>query len=158
MMEWVTLTGAVIAALAGSLNLWKSLKDQSDLIYVKSGTFRPIATPAAAMYVVNVGNHPVMLSDYGFVLEDGKLFSIPWYAETEAIFDGPDPNAFYSGKSTIPSREIFAVGISFNDKIIGSFAITATQTIYRVHMMDSRIKPKILWKWIKASLVPRYGS
>ncbi len=158
MKEWVTLAGAVIAAIAGTLNLWKSFKDQSDSIYVKSGTFRPIATPAAAMYVVNVGKHPVMLSDYGFVLEDGKLFSIPWYDENEAIFDGPDPNAFYTGKSTIPPREMFAVGITFNNRIIGSFAITATQTMYRVHMMDSLINPKTLYKWIRASLLPRYGN
>ena len=157
-MEWVTLAGAVIAAIAGTLNLWKSFKDQSDSIYVKTGSFRPIATPATAMYVVNLGKHAVMLSDYGFVLENGKLFSIPWYDENEAIFDGPDPHAFYIGKSTIPPREMFAVGITFNDKIIGSFAVTATQTMYRVHMMDSRINPKIFCKWIRASLLPRYGN
>lgn len=154
----ITLFSAVIAAIAASLNLWKSFKDEADSIYVRTGTFRPIATPAAALYVVNIGKHPVIISDYGFVLESGKLFSIPWYDENEAVFDGPDHDAFYSGNSTIPPREIFAVGITFNEKIIGSFAVTATQSIYRVHMLKSRFKPKILFQWFFASIKPRYGN
>jgi hypothetical protein len=157
-MEMITLFSAVIAAIAASLNLWKSFKDEADSIYVKTGTFRPIATAATALYIVNTGKHPVIISNYGFVLEDGKLFSIPWYDETEAVFDGPDHDAFYSGSSTIPPREILAVGITFNEKIIGSFAVTATQSIYSVHMLRSRFNPKVLFKWIFASIRPRYGN
>ncbi len=158
MKDWVTMAGAIIAAIAGVINLWRSFKSERDSIYVKTGTFRPIATPATAMYIVNVGKHPVTISDYGFVLADGKLFSIPWYNENQAIFDGDDHHAFYSGKSTIPSRDMFAVGISFNEKIIGCFAVSTTQSLYRVHMSDSRINAKIFLKWIGATFAPKYGN
>jgi hypothetical protein len=157
-MELITLFGAVIAAVAASLNLWKSFKDDTDSIYVKTGTFQPTATLAKAFYVVNTGKHPVMLSDYGFVLEDGKLFSIPWYDENDAISDGPDLHAFHSGSTTIPQRDLFSVGITFNEKIIGSYAVTVTQSIYRVHMIRTRFYPRVLFQWIFASLKPRYGN
>ncbi|WP_229007333.1 hypothetical protein [Methylophilus sp. Leaf408] len=158
MQELVTLVGAVIAAIAGILNLWKTFVDQTDRIYVKTGLFRPIATPATSLYVVNTAKHPVTLSDYGFVLEDGKLFSIPWYDENEAVFDGVDNHAFYLGNSTIPPRDMFAVGISFNEKIIGSFAVTTTQSRYRVHMMQSCLNPIAFYKWLSASFNPTYGN
>lgn len=148
--------GALIAAVAAVVNLWLTFFERRDSIYVKHGSHTPLATPTAGLYIVNTGKHPVYISDFGFITPDGKLFSVPWYNETEAYQDGDDPNAYYVGTTTIAPHNLFSAGITYSSEIIGVYAITSTQNIKRVSMIRSRIWPNVFYKYLKAKFVSRY--
>lgn len=155
-MQWITMIGALTAALAGLYNIWLSYTDRGDSILVKHGTHTPIDTPAVCMYVVNTGKHPVFISDFGFVNEDGTLFSVPYYNETEHYIDGPDIHEFYVGTTTIQPNQLFSAGLSYSSKIIGVYAITSTQSVRRVRMIRNRLWPHVLWKYLRSKFRTRH--
>jgi hypothetical protein len=158
MKDWVTLVGAVVASVTGVLTLWRSYRSESDSIMVRWGSFRPLATQTTDMYVVNLGKHPVQLSDYGFINEDGSLFSIPWYNQTEYHPDHAHPDDYYGGSALIPPRDMFAIGMVYRDETVGVYAYTATQTIPRISMKKSLFRPLTLFmvlriKFVRAFLI-----
>jgi len=155
-MQVVTMFGAIIAAVAAFTNLWLTYFDRRDAIYVRYGQHTPIATPAAGLYVVNTGKHPVYISDFGFIGSDGKLFSIPWYHESMAMHDGDDSNSYYVGTTTIAPHDFFSIGLTYKPEIIGVYAITSTQNIRRVSMRRSRLWPKVFFKYLYAKFWARY--
>lgn len=155
-MEQITMISAIIAALAAALNLWLTYFDRRDAIYVKYGQHTPIPTPTAGLYVVNTGKHPVHLSDFGFIGADGKLFSIPWAIQDIEMYDGVDPNAYRAGTTTIEPHDLFSIGITHKPVVIGAYAITTTQSIRRVSMIRSRLRPKVFFKYLYAKFWARY--
>ena len=155
-MDQITMISATIAAIAAALNLWLTYFDRRDAIYVKHGQHTPIATPAAGLYIVNTGKHPVYISDFGFIEPNGKLFSIPWYNENEAMMEEADSNAYHSGTTTIEPHDLFSIGISYQPEIIGVYAITSTQNIRRVSMIRSRLWPNVFFKYLYAKFWARY--
>jgi len=155
-MEKITMFSAIIAAIAAALNLWLTYFDRRDAIYVKYGQHTPIATPAAGLYIVNTGKHPVYISDFGFIEPDGTLFSIPSYNENEPMMEEFDSNAYHSGTTTIAPHDLFSIGISYQPEIIGVYAKTSTQSIPRVSMTRSRLWPKVFFKYLYAKFWARY--
>jgi hypothetical protein len=151
-----TAGAAFVAAIAGIFNLWWNVKDRSDRILVRSGSYRPLATRTVDMYIVNIGTHPVVLKDYGFIHEDGDLFSLPWYDETEAFMDGEDADDYYQGSTTIEPRGMFTRGVVYAPKVIGVYAYTTTQRFKQVDMNLSRLHPKIFWIWFRAKFFNSY--
>lgn len=149
-MEWITLVGAVIAAIAALYNIWLTYSNSRDSILVKAGTHTAIATPATGLYVVNTGKHPVYVSDFGFVQPNGKLFSIPWYHETEGLQEGEDYHEYNVGTTSIEPHDLFSIGISYQPEIIGVYAITSTQSLPRINMTRSRLWPKVFFYYLVA--------
>lgn len=155
--QWITMVGAAVAAIAGCWNLWLSFIKNSDQIEVRCSGYSPIATPATEMYVVNSGEHTVQISDYGFINSNGSLFSIPWYHETaDAYMDGEDPHGYRQGSTNIAPHELFAIGMTYNDEVIGAYARTVRHRIPRVDMRKSRIRPQTFYYWLKAKFLQRY--
>ncbi len=150
------MIGAVIAAVAAAFNLWLTFYDRRDSILVRYGSHTPIETSCEGLYIVNTGKHPVYISDFGFITPSGELFSIPLYDQMEACYQGEDPNAYYIGTRNIAPHEFFSIGISYNEKILGVYAITSTQNIKRVNMIQSRLWPHVFLKYLKATYWARY--
>lgn len=126
-VKWITLAGAVVAALTGLHSFFWQFLDRKDRIVVKHGLASPPSCPGQGLFVVNIGKHLVEIQDYGFILSNGKLFSLPWYF----VNDGPaeEVRAEFEGTSALEPRERFQVYVDLtNLKTVGSYAQTTTQT------------------------------
>jgi len=134
-VKWVTLIGAVVAALTGLQSFFWQFLDRRDRIVVKHGSFRPPSTPGQGLFVVNKSKHLVELQDYGFVLRNGELFSLPWYFENDGIDD--DVAVSYSGVSALEPRERFEVYVDLiNLNSVGAYARTTTRSRPSVHISN----------------------
>lgn len=156
-MEWITLIGAVIAALAASYNIWLTYSNGRDSILVKCGFHMPTSSPATALHVVNTGKHTVKLYDYGFIEESGLLFSIPFDIGMDPWSHEADDYKYRYGTMTIQPHDLFCEGITFNPEIVGVYAMTVSQAIPRVKMIRSRLRPTVLWAYLKAKFRPRHA-
>jgi len=67
LQKWITLGGAVIAAVASLLNLWWTHGARVDRIKVGFGALEPPISPGDWLYVVSCSDHRVTLKDYGFI-------------------------------------------------------------------------------------------
>lgn len=156
-MDWITMFGAIVAAVAAIANLWFTYSNGRDSIHVRYGGVRYYAIPAAELYVVNDGKHPVYISDFGFIKPDGSLFSIPYYDQTEGYMDNDnDPNRYVRGTTSLNPRETFSIGMSYNDEVIGAYAKTSTQDVIRVHMIASRWRPVTFFLYLKAKFFGKH--
>lgn len=135
LVKWVTLLGAVVAALTGLQSIFWQVLDRRDRIVVKHDSFRPPITPGQGLFVVNEGKHLVELHDYGFILSNGELFSLPWYFENDGLPDQVE--ATFVGTSTLGPRERFEVYVDLtNLKTVGAYARTTTQSLPSIHISD----------------------
>lgn len=75
--EWVTLVSAVVAAIAACCSLYWQIGERGDRIHVDFGPITTTMTDYTVLYVVNIGKHEIVLQDYGFVLSNSRLLSIP---------------------------------------------------------------------------------
>lgn len=126
MYKWVTLGGAVIAAVASALNLWWTYRAKADKIKVSFGSMHPSIAPGYWLHVVSLSEHQMFLRDYGFITEGGTLLSLP---DLIAHDIGEDLEVISSAKSSLDKRgEIFEIGnIILRDNQIGAYAVTAGQ-------------------------------
>ena len=126
LVKWVTLIGAVVAALTVLQSfLWQFL-DHRDRITVKHGSLRPPISPEQGLFVVNKSKHLVELNDYGFVLNNGEILSLPWYFENEGLQDQVE--VAFTGTSELEPRtrfEVYVYGLT-NIKTVGAYALTTT--------------------------------
>lgn len=135
LVKWITLAGAVVAALTGLQSFFWQFLDRRDRILVKLGSFRPPTGPGEGLFVVNKSKHLVELLDYGFVLSNGELFSLPYYFENDGLFD--QVHATFSGNSALEPRERFEVYVDLtNIKVVGAYACTTTQSRPSIKIAD----------------------
>ncbi|KXO83799.1 hypothetical protein AYK87_06525 [Stutzerimonas stutzeri] len=92
--KWATHAVAVVAAISGVWSLLIQLRGKRDSFKVGMGTISPEVLPEVVMHVVSVSEHPIKISDYGFIELNGQLTSIPMEAELssyishEGLFKG----------------------------------------------------------------------
>jgi hypothetical protein len=121
-----TLLGAGIAGLTGLMNFAWQWLDRHDRIFVSCSSLSPSIEQYNSLYVVNTGKNPVQLRDYGYVLYNGKLMSLPWHWEIEEP-SMDSPNSYTDGDKAMKPQGIFHAGMEFRGSIVGVWAITATQ-------------------------------
>lgn len=122
--KWVTLVGAVAAAVAASLNLWWTYKAKDDKIKVGLDPLGPQIEPGYFLHVVSRVDHPVQLLDWGFVDGRGRLLSVP-----QLSADEPMDHISVVGSALLETRNSsFATGLQLRDRQIGAYAITTAQT------------------------------
>lgn len=125
--DTVTLWGAVIAAIAGVLNLLWQFSDRNDRYVLNCGPLSPQTAPGEYLFVVNVGKHPITLADYGFLREPSNAFSIP-----DNHANDWEPGHRFQLLGTLSPREHGEAGVHFAIKCIGAYAISTTQRFPRV--------------------------
>ena len=81
----VTVIGAVIAAITGSLNLWLQMRGKHDRFVVRMGGLSPSIEPETMMHVVSLSDHPIKLTDWGFIENDGRFQSARIAWETDQL-------------------------------------------------------------------------
>lgn len=123
----VTLWGAVIAAVAGVLNLLWQFSDRNDSYVLRYGPLQPQIEPGEYLHVVNVGKHDVTMSDYGFLQAPARIFSLP-----ETLSEDFEPGHKYQMLGALAPREHGEAAVHFALDVIGVYAISTTQRCPRV--------------------------
>lgn len=122
---WVTLIGAVVGAITGSVSLWMQLRGKRDHFVVGLGSIRPEICRETLMHVVSRSDHQIQIADYGFIDMNHKLSSIP----LELDEDFEDTQIIGRGEPLLEGySSIFELGYIRRDTPIGAFARSATQT------------------------------
>lgn len=138
----VVSIAASVGALVGGLVSWflKHLQ-QTDRITVRFGTAHYEETPAYGMHVISRRDHKMEVTDFGFILRNGKLVSAPvvW----EQVFDDGNPYDGVSGSKILAERNArFEANMQlYNMDVVGAYAETSTQrhpTIGFSHHADLR--------------------
>lgn len=123
-LEYLTVAGAVVAAASSSLGVWWQWKDRGDRLILKHGPLAPKSYSGEFLYVVNRSKHNVTVRDYGFILEDGNVFSIPNEDEQSLHEDEYD---FFQLLGELEPGANQEAGASYvGRRVIAVFAITST--------------------------------
>jgi hypothetical protein len=123
--KWVTLSAAVLAAVASFLNLWWKFRDKSDKIKVSCGLIEPQICPGEYLHVISRCDHPIRIADFGYVMPDGRRLSIPQLEDDEP----DDERRLVYGSRLLDKRnDSYETGMELRDRPIGVYAITTSQT------------------------------
>lgn len=149
--KWITLTGALVGAVAGAWSLYLQLRGKRDTFKVGMGTIRPEAIPETCMHVVSSSDHPIQVADYGFIEEDGQLCSIPFEAGLGAYIA---QEGLFIGSSHLESRgDSLVVGYCRRKPVLGSYALTNLQSRPKIAFsydvplwVRIRIRLRVIWK------------
>lgn len=150
-----TLIGAGIAGFTGLWNFVWQWRDRYDSIYVGLDSLRQSIEPHTSLYVINQSKHAVELHNFGLILKDGSLFSIPWYWEENMVWE-EDPSSFSRGERTMPPRATYEAGMAFSGEVIGRWAITATQKRPTLVFTEYAGTFNQLWIRLRTKVSPRY--
>lgn len=75
--ESLTVIGACVGAVAGVWNLYLAFRGKKDRFVVKCDSAMPSDDPETMLHVISKSDHVIRISDYGFILADGRLHSLP---------------------------------------------------------------------------------
>lgn len=124
----VSAIAASLGAFVGSLMTWAwKFYQQSDRITVRYGTAVYEDSPDYGLHVISRRDHKMEITDYGFILLNGKQLSIP-YLHTQN-YGEDDPFGFVSGSRVLQNRnDRYEETISlWHSNIVGAYAETSTQ-------------------------------
>lgn len=123
--EWVTVVGASVAAIAGVWNLRLQLRGRRDHFVVRLGSASPSIEQETMLHVVSHSDHPVKLTDWGFIEADGRFRSFlmdwetGWLQNEEIISRGTSKLERFGAH--------FETGFVRKDTPHGAYAISITQ-------------------------------
>lgn len=123
------MTSGVGAIVGGTFSFlfnwfWK-WREQRDCILVVFGSTHYDENPGTSMYVVNLRSHLTEIVEYGFVLRDGRLLSVPSVWSESMGEDSPYDAT--SGSTILKGRnEKWEIKISLGPphEFVGAFATT----------------------------------
>jgi hypothetical protein len=119
--------GAMVGGLISwAVTWWWKVRELRDSILVRYGSIRYEERPGFAMHVIGRRSHQMVLADYGFVLCDGRLVSLPMHWEEMSGESSEDATL---GSTTFNVlNDSYGVWVSLKDDgIVGAYARTTTQ-------------------------------
>lgn len=123
--DYATLAGALIAAVAAVWNLILQVRGKRDRFIVRLGSMSPTIEPEMMLTVVSCCDHPVRLTDWGFIEADATFTSIVMLWETGELEDDETRS---SGSYHLESYgQHFEVGCIREKSPLGVFGMSATQ-------------------------------
>ncbi len=124
--DYVTLVGAVIAAAAGVWNLLLQTRGKRDRFLVRLGAMSPTIEEETMMSVVSRSDHPIRLTDWGFIEANGtfRSFILEWEAG-----DFRSDEISTRGKPILENfGHHFETGYVRHQMPLGAYAMSATQS------------------------------
>jgi len=123
--EWVTLGSAIVAAIAGVWNLLLQLRGKRDRFVVHLRGASPSIDPEEMLYVVSHSDHPVKLTDWGFIEASGQFSSFRLGWETGDLHS---EEVTSRGSSELKQfGDHFETGYVRKNAPLGAYAISSTQ-------------------------------
>lgn len=153
--DLITRWGAVVGAAAGTFSLWIQVRDRWDKIFVGVGSLRQSISPALDFYIRNCGKQSTYIRDYGLVLPNGELFSIPFSAELEGP-GGSDPDDYVRGERELAPYQNLEVGFVTSRDVVGAWAWSATASRPTVTAISEGSFLRSHAACWRARLFPRY--
>lgn len=123
--DYVTLLGALVAAGVGVWNLILQMRGKRDLFLVRLGSLSPAIGHETMVSVVSRSDHPVRLTDWGFIEANGLFTSLIMEWESGGL-QGEEISA--RGSSLLEGfGKHFETGCVRCQMPLGAYAISATQ-------------------------------
>lgn len=123
--DWVTLVGASVAAVTGVWNLSLRLRGKRDHFVVRLGSASPTIDQETMLRVVSHSDHPVKLTDCGFINADGRFASIRMHWEAGALHSDEITSRGSSELGHFGAH--FETGHIRREPPLGAYAISITQ-------------------------------
>jgi len=128
--DWVTIIGAVIAAITGVWNLLLQMRGKRDCFVVGLGSVSPTIGQETMMHVISHSDHPIKIKDSGFIDEDGKLESTYMLWQVDQL---QSEEITSHGSTDLASRgAVFEQGYIRKKQPLGAFAISVMQKRPRI--------------------------
>lgn len=123
--DWVAVIGATVAAVASVWNLLLQLRGKHDSFAVRLGGSSPSINQETMLHVVSRSDHPIKLTDWGFIEANGRFtsFLMEWEVgglQSEEIASRGSPELERFGSN-------FETGYTRRDNVYGAYAISVTQ-------------------------------
>ena len=153
--RWVTLIGAVIAAVTGAWNLILQMRGKQDDFVVGMDAATPTIDEETVLHVISCSDHQIKLKDWGFIDSTGRLQSFIFACEVGDLFS---EQIVSRGSSCLNQRcDCFETGYKTRNTILGAYAISMTQRRPRICFQDGATLWWRLWIWLRmAWLADRY--
>lgn len=122
---WPTTVGALIAAFAATWNLIIQIRGKHDRYIVRLGTISPSIDRETFLSVTSLSDHPIKLTDWGFIEADLKFnsFRLSW-----EVGDLDSEDVMDIGSSKLDEfGSTYETGYYRKVAPLGAYAITATQ-------------------------------
>ncbi len=127
---WVTVVGALVAAITGVWNLLLQMRGKRDRFVVRLGPVSPDNGQETMMHVVSHSDHPIKIADYGFIEEDGRFQSMRMMWATGNLHTDEITTV---GSTDLASRgAVFEQGYIRRASSLGAFATSTIQTRPRI--------------------------
>ena len=151
---WVTAVAAFVAAVAGIWNLLLQIRGKRDRFVVRLGGASPSIDQETMLHVVSLADHPIKLTDWGFIEASGRFNSFHMDWQTGNLHNEEITS---HGTSELKGfGAYFETGYRRKDAPLGAYAISATQT--RPHICFAQTVP--LWTrlriWGRLRIQPQY--
>lgn len=75
--DGLTVVAACVGAVAGVWNLYLSFRGKKDRFIVKCDSAMPSDDRETMLHVISKSDHVIRISDYGFIMANGSLHSLP---------------------------------------------------------------------------------
>lgn len=152
--EWLAVVGAVIAAVTGIWNLLLQFRGKRDVFVVGLDSVSPTIGQESMLHVVSHSDHPIALSDWGFIEANGTFRSFRMDWETGDLHN--------EEITTRGSSELSGFGATFesgyicNTTLVGAYAKSVTQKRPRVCFASEMPYWRRVWIRLRLWLQPHY--
>lgn len=129
--KWVTVTGAVVAAVTGVWNLLLQFRGKRDVFVVRLGSVSPTVERETILHVVSHSDHSIKITDCGFIERNGSFCSIRMCWEAGSL---QTDEITHRGSSDLAARsDIFETGYVRSEETFGVYAISATSRYPQIY-------------------------
>jgi hypothetical protein len=152
--EWVTVFGAAIAAITGSWNLLLQFRGKRDHFVVRLGSVSPTIEQETMLHVISHSDHPIALTDWGFVEANGRFTSLRMEWEVGTLQS--------EEVSSRGASELSGFGASFETGHVrstiplGAYAMSVTQKRPCVCFASGMPPWRRVWIRLRLRLQPHY--
>ena len=154
--EWITVIGATVAAIASVWNLALQVRGKRDRLVVGLGSVSPSTDEETLLHVVSYSDHPIKLSDWGFIEADGRFSSIVMDWETGTLRSAE--------VLTRGSSELVGFGSHFESGCVrreapsGAYAVSITRRSPFLYFDSAMPRWRRLWIRVRLWFQPHYLS
>lgn len=124
--DWITATGAAVAAITGIVNLGLLLRGKRDKFEIRMGPVSPTYYEESMFHVVSKSDHPIKLRDWGFINERRKFESFLLDFDCGQLHD---EHVVQQGKPELEKHgAYYGTGYIRTNNPIGAYALSVGQT------------------------------
>ncbi len=152
--DWVTVVGAVVAAITGIWNLLLQFRGKRDRFAVGLGSLSPNIERETMLHVVSHSDHLIRLADWGFIEADGSFRSFLMDWEAGQLHN---EDVLSRGSSELSGFGAhFESGYERREQPLGAYAVSNTQKRPRLYFSSDMPYWRRIWIRLRLWFPPHY--